>query len=223
MWERNSALAPLHFYSLCKVVTSTPAPTQSHFFSNRRGTACPAQPPTCRYSSYLTAPEVQWIVEELTRRNLSRHVAQIFLHDDDSDVTQETADVVDYLLKNAPHITPLVNTFPDSGPETLYHSRIPYFSPEEYSVTGTTGNATAMLVGQLQYYHDNSMLQERYQLDTWPLFSLGDGGGVPVIRSDSLVRVQVGSLAMLLPAHAHAPLLEIKAHLHSRGSVFVDA
>ena len=118
---------------------------------------------------------------------------QVFLHDDDSYITAETAAAADYLREHAPHITPLVNTFPDSGPETMYQSRVPYFSPEEYAVTGVTGNATAKLVSQLRYYYDNSMLQERYMLDTWPLFAVGDGGSVQVIRSDSLVRVQVGT------------------------------
>ena len=35
------------------------------------------------------------------------------------------------------------------------------------------------------------MLADRYRLDAWPLFALGDGGGVPTYESDSLVRVQV--------------------------------
>ena len=37
------------------------------------------------------------------------------------------------------------------------------------------------------------MLTERYRLDSWPLFGLGDGGAVPSIESDSLVRIQVYS------------------------------
>ena len=58
-------------------------------------------------------------------------------------------------------------------------------------MTGTTGNATAKVEGQLTYYENDQLISERYRLDIWPLFALGDGGGVPIIRSDSLVRVQV--------------------------------
>ena len=37
---------------------------------------------------YLTTPEVAWVVQELERRNLTRHLSQIFLHDDMADVTE---------------------------------------------------------------------------------------------------------------------------------------
>ena len=45
------------------------------------------QAQTKGYSTYLTAPEVAWIVGEMDKRNLTQHLAQIFLHDDDADVT----------------------------------------------------------------------------------------------------------------------------------------
>ena len=47
-----------------------------------------------------------------------------------------------------------------------------------YAVTGTTGNATLKTEGQLQYYENDQLLGERYRLDIWPLFALGDGGDV---------------------------------------------
>ena len=47
---------------------------------------------------------------------------------------------VEWLRENAPHITPQTNTFPDSGPESLYMSRQFIFAPEEYPITGTTGH-----------------------------------------------------------------------------------
>ena len=52
--------------------------------------------------------------------------------------------VLQWLKEHAPHITPQTNTFPDSNPEMLYQTRQFVFSPEEYSVTGTTGNGLAM-------------------------------------------------------------------------------
>ena len=49
---------------------------------------------------------------------------------------------------------------------------------------------------ELSGFANNQMLTERYRLDSWPLFGVGDGGAVAVIKSDSLVRVQVyGALA----------------------------
>ena len=140
---------------------------------------------------YPTAKEVEWVVHELARRNLTDTVAQYFLHDDDAAASGAVEDSVRWLHENAPHITPQTNTFPDSGPESLYRTRQFIYSPEEYAVTGTTGNASSKTEGQLQYYENDQLIGERYRLDVWPLFALGDGGGVPVIRSDSLVRVQV--------------------------------
>merc|ERR550514_1007465 len=69
---------------------------------------------------YITTPEVAWVVEELEKRNLTQHVSQFFLHDDMADVVGNTADTVAWMRKHTPHITPQANTFPDSGPETLY-------------------------------------------------------------------------------------------------------
>ena len=40
-------------------------------------------------------------------------------------------------------------------------------------------------------YANNQYITERYMLDPWPLFALGDGGDIAVLRSDTLVRVQV--------------------------------
>jgi hypothetical protein len=46
------------------------------------------------YSTYLTAPEVAWIVGEMDKRNLTQQLAQIFFHDDTADVTQGDAECV---------------------------------------------------------------------------------------------------------------------------------
>ena len=72
---------------------------------------------------YPTALEVEWIVRELEKRNLTSTVAQYFLHDDDAQASGAVEDAVRWLHDNAPHITPQTNTFPDSGPETLYRTR----------------------------------------------------------------------------------------------------
>ena len=144
-------------------------------------------------SAYPTAPEVAWVVDQLVRRNLSHVVAQYFLHDDDAAASGAVAAAVEYLKHHAPHIVPQTNTFPDSGPSVLYRTRQPIFAAEEYAITGTTGNATAETNSELVYFANNEMIADRYRLDTWPLFNLGDGGDVPDINSDSLVRVQVFS------------------------------
>lgn len=83
-------------------------------------------------SRYPTAPEVRWVVRELEKRNATRTVAQFFLHDDDAYAQESVQDAVRWLHDNAPHITPQTNTFPDSGPETLYTSRQFIYSPEEF-------------------------------------------------------------------------------------------
>ena len=140
---------------------------------------------------YPTAPEVEWVVSQLRDKNLSHVVAQYFLHDDDAAASGAVARSVQWLHDHAPEIMPQTNTFPDSGPSALYRTRQPIFAAEEYAITGTTGNATAETNNELVYFANNEMIADRYRLDTWPLFALGDGGDVPVINSDSLVRVQV--------------------------------
>lgn len=136
---------------------------------------------------YPTAKEVEWVVNELRRRNLTDTVAQYFLHDDDAAASGAVEDSVRWLNANAPQITPQTNTFPDSGPESLYRTRQFIYSPEEYAVTGTTGNATSKTEGQLQYYENDQLIGERYRLDIWPLFALGDGGGVRSTACQTLV------------------------------------
>ena len=153
---------------------------------------------------YLTAPEVAWAVQELQRRNLSDMIHQVFLHDDDTAPSQAVTDSVTWLRENAPTITPITNTFPDSGgPEGLYAGRQYIFSPEEYSVTdieGQTGTDFAYLKTQAQLvtFANNEYLTQRYRLDAWPLFAMMDGLPEPgengtAYISDSLVRVQVYS------------------------------
>ena len=84
---------------------------------------------------YPTSTEVAWMVSELERRNLSSHVAQMFLHDDEIGDSAAVKDVLSWLRKHAPHITGSTNTFSDSGPESLYASRNNIFSPEQYAIT----------------------------------------------------------------------------------------
>ena len=57
----------------------------------------------------ISTPEVERVVKELTHRNLSQTVAQIFFHDDEIGDSQATTNSVRWLMENAPHITPQVN------------------------------------------------------------------------------------------------------------------
>lgn len=153
---------------------------------------------------YLTAPEIAWAVRELQRRNLSDMIHQVFLHDDDAAPSQAVTDSVAWLRENVPRITPITNTFPDSGgPEGLYAGRQYIFSPEEYSITdiqGPKGTDFAYLKTQAELvtFANNQYLTERYLLDTWPLHAMMDdqvepGENGTEYISDSLVRVQVYS------------------------------
>ena len=124
---------------------------------------------------YPTTPEIAWVVAELARRNLSHVVAQYFLHDDDADTSGAVEANVRWLKAHAPHITPQTNPFPDANPEMLYQTRQFVFAPEEYSITGRTGNASnaaAMAQAELSHFANNQMLAERYRLDAWPLFGM---------------------------------------------------
>ena len=145
-------------------------------------------------ASLLSAPELGWIKKQLEARNLSHVIGAMFLHDDDFTMTADTMHEVSYLREHWPAAPGLTNGgTSDAGAAALYKSRQFVLSPEEYSVTGQTGDAKAMALAQMRSFQQNSYLTERYRLRAWPLFALGDGGGVKNIRSDSLVRVQVYS------------------------------
>jgi hypothetical protein len=143
----------------------------------------------------ITAPEVAWVVGELERRNVSDVVAQIFFHDDEIGDSGATAAAVRWMRTHSPGITPQANTFSDSGPESLYRDGQFLFSAEQYAITGSDPNSnnTDMVDQQLIMFANDQLLAQRYRLDYWPLFALGDGGDVTDVTSDSLIRVQVYS------------------------------
>eukprot|EP01045_Picozoa_sp_COSAG04_P020411 COSAG04_NODE_2087_length_4828_cov_15.357418_3_plen_362_part_00 len=128
-----------------------------------------------------------------------------FFHDDEIGDSQSTADGVRWLRENAPEIVPGVNTFSDSGPETLYRDGQFIYSPEQYAVNpsgdlqcNASGycNGTTMTNQQLVMFANDQLLAERYRLDGWPLFSVFDGNSdvqYEGLKSDSLIRVQVYS------------------------------
>ena len=79
---------------------------------------------------------------------------------------------------------------------TLYASRQFILSPEEYEINGDIANASSATANQLLMFARNSYSSERFGLDNWPLFNIGDGGGNANVESDSLLRVQVfGAIA----------------------------
>ena len=143
---------------------------------------------------YLTAPEIQWLLGQLRTRNLSHIVEAIELHDDITTVMGATAAAASYLRDHAPHVLPMGNAG-YGGATSLYETRMPIASPEEYAIAHDTENATEAVDLQLSWYAINQYAGDKFRIDTWPLFYLGDNAK-RVVTSPSLVRVQVyGSLA----------------------------
>ena len=62
-----------------------------------------------------------------------------------------------------------------------------------YAIDGSITDATreAAVDAELALFESNQYIAQRYRLAPWPLFALGDGGGVHNLASASLVRVQV--------------------------------
>jgi hypothetical protein len=62
-----------------------------------------------------------------------------------------------------------------------------------YAIDGGITDATreAAVDAELALFESNQYIAQRYRLAPWPLFALGDGGGVHNLASASLVRVQV--------------------------------
>ena len=146
---------------------------------------------------YPTTPEVAWVVRQLQQRNLSHIVVQYFLHDDVVSNNQAINDAVDWLKANAPSIVAQTNCG-NQGYDTLYQDRQATFVPEEYAIDGSVSETTRQVAvdAELALFESNQYIAQRYRLLPWPLFALGDGGGVHNLASASLVRVQVyGALA----------------------------
>ena len=92
---------------------------------------------------------------------------------------------------------PVVNQVSgNSGPETLYRSKLFISSPEQYPIQGCNNgecqpmdvtpeclksgdciNASAGAASQQGGYEDNAFYDMRFGLDHWPLFNLGGGNG----------------------------------------------
>ena len=86
----------------------------------------------------------------------------------------------------------------DSGnPDNVGRRRSPCHSRRTYPLRSlaraSLRSPTPARRQELSQFANNQMLTERYRLDSWPLFNLGDGGAVASIESDSLVRIQVYS------------------------------
>ena len=143
---------------------------------------------------YPTTPEVAWVVNQLEEHNFSHLVVQYFLHDDVVSNNEAINDAVNWLKANKPSIVPQTNTG-NQGYDTLYQDRQPTFVPEEYAIDGSITEATREIAveAELALYESNNYIAQRYRLSPWPLFALGDGGGVRNLASASLVRIQVYS------------------------------
>ena len=103
----------------------------------------------------------------------------MFLHD--FTMTADTTHEVDFLREHWLAAPGLSNGgTSNAGAAALYSSRLFVLSPEEYSVHGLSGDATAMSQAQMRSFKHNAYLAERNMLRAWPLFALGDGGAIKI-------------------------------------------
>jgi hypothetical protein len=98
-----------------------------------------------RVRSFMyTVPEVEYMLEEFERRNITRRWGGVFMHDDTVTQTAWVQDVADYLQQRAPWLVPIVNQqMGNSGPETLYRSGLFVSSPEQYPIHGCVNGSCA--------------------------------------------------------------------------------
>ncbi|KAL1524011.1 hypothetical protein AB1Y20_018926 [Prymnesium parvum] len=107
-------------------------------------------------------------------------------------------EIAEYLKEHAPWLIPMVNQVGgNSGPETLYRSKLFISAPEEYPISGCLGgecqpgvpitpetlrdgraiNASAGAAAQQAAYQSNAFADMRFGLEHWPLFQVGAGNG----------------------------------------------
>ena len=176
----------------------------------------------------VSATELAWVVRQLRRRNLTHVVASYFLHDDVVTVNQATMDAVAWLRHNAPDIVPQVNS---GSATTLYASRQHILSPEEYEINGRITNASQETANQLVMFAKNQYVAERFGLDNWPLFNVGElvfyciatahfsifaEARVPALGQAMGVAIQIFSLTALFVSKCTAQL-----HMAPVGSTII--
>jgi hypothetical protein len=149
--------------------------------------------------SYMsTIPEIKYLISELEKRNMSKHFAGVFLHDDTVTQVSYVVKMAEYLQEHAPWLIPIVNQVSgNSAPETLYRSKLFISSPEQYPISGCSNgecqpgvpitqdclksgdciNATSGASAQQSANEANAFVDMRFGLDHWPLFNLGGGNG----------------------------------------------
>lgn len=135
----------------------------------------------------ITLPETQWLAKQLV--NIPG-AAGLLITDDGVDLALNEVNEIEWMRAHTPTIFPWVNQCGD-GSEWLARAGTPFAVPELYSVTGGPGkNATRMAQAQLAGYAAWIGKSQRFGLTHWPLVGIGDGGDVPNLHSESLVRFQ---------------------------------
>ena len=154
-----------------------------------------------------SVPELQWITGELAKHSRLEQFAGIQMADDTVVQNGREDTSAAWLQQHAPTFLPFVNQVSGtSAPQSLYRSGYPVSSPEQYPIgcrgdkNGTVppGNCTGvdasgMARTQMGANAGNSLVDQRFGLDSWPLFHVGDAQpndrkGSSNVRSDSLLR-----------------------------------
>ena len=162
------------------------------------------------FSKGQSVPELGFITSELKRRGKLQQFAGIQMHDDT--VVQNHREIIGaaWLQRHEPTFVPFVNQVSStSAPQSLYRSGYFVSAPEQYSIrcpgngTGVNGtvppgnctgaNATHMARQQMAAFAGDALVDQRFGLDSWPLFHVGDAQpndmpGSANVRSDSLLR-----------------------------------
>ena len=84
-----------------------------------------------------TIPEIEWMVSDFERRNISHRFGGLFLHDDTVTEPSMVVATAEYLQQHAPWLIPIVNQVGgNSAPQSLYRSKLFIASPEQYQSQG---------------------------------------------------------------------------------------
>ena len=158
LMEESELLAKLGVYSVFNQVNMDgpdQAPRMTQAYGNRTGgvqqgntnltKAHAFQTATDRFDTgdyrawMTTLPEIEYLLSELDRRNISQRFGGLFLHDDTVAQVSYVVNAADFLQKQAPWLIPIVNQVSgNSAPETLYRSQLYISSPEQYPISGCT-------------------------------------------------------------------------------------
>ena len=130
----------------------------------------------------ITLPELQWLAPVLSEWP---HVIGIVLSDDTVDLASQEMEMMTWMRANTPTLIPIVNQAQD-GAVWLVRAGGTMNRPELYGINRNNEPLLNQAQTLLRQFDQEKDLSDRYGLDFYPLFNIGDGYYLDLTNSWSI-------------------------------------